>query len=103
MALDKLVDSTQLDGALTATANAIRSKTGSSDTIAWDATNGFKNAIEAIGDSAVAVIKKRILLLLTSQTIQLRRHIWNRDILRTMPRELQSQVRLSKAVQQKMM
>ena len=48
MALDKLVDSTQLDGAMTATANAIREKTGDSNTIAWDLTNGFKSAVEAI-------------------------------------------------------
>ena len=48
MALDKLVDSTQIDGAMTATANAIRGKTGHSSAIAWDLTNGFKSAVEAI-------------------------------------------------------
>lgn len=51
MALDKLVDSTQLDGALEATADAIRAKAGSSAAIAWDADEGFKEAIEAIPTS----------------------------------------------------
>lgn len=50
MAYDKMVDSTQLDGAMTATANAIRARTGSGDTIAWDASTGFKNAIEHLDD-----------------------------------------------------
>lgn len=50
MAADKLVDSTQLDGAMTATANAIRAKTGAGDSIAWDSSNGFKSAIEHIDD-----------------------------------------------------
>lgn len=45
MALDKLVDSAQLDGALTATANAIRVKTGDSGTIAWNSSTGFANAV----------------------------------------------------------
>ena len=48
MALDKLVDSTQLDEALTATANALRTKGGTSSPIAWDATNGFTSAVEAL-------------------------------------------------------
>ena len=61
MALDKLVDSTQLDGALTATANAIRAKGGTSASIAWDETNGFKSAIEDLptgGGSAVVVTEE---------------------------------------------
>lgn len=48
MALDKLVDSTQLDGAMTATANAIRGKTGGSSQIAWDASTGFANEVSGI-------------------------------------------------------
>ena len=48
MAVDKLVDSAQLDGALTATANSIRGKTGDSSQIAWDMTTGFKDAIDGI-------------------------------------------------------
>lgn len=48
MALDKIVDSAQLDGALTATADAIRDKTGGTEQIAWDAGKGFADAIAAI-------------------------------------------------------
>ena len=48
MAVDKLVDSSALDAALTATANSIRSKTGSSSSITWDASDGFSDAISAI-------------------------------------------------------
>ena len=48
MAVDKLVDSTQLDGAMTYTAESIRSKTGGSSQIAWDMTYGFKSAVDAI-------------------------------------------------------
>ena len=60
MAFDKLVDSTQLDGALTATANAIRAKTGSSAGIAWNSSTGFADAVGEIsggggGDEAAVV------------------------------------------------
>lgn len=48
MAVDKLIDSTQLDSAMAATANAIRAKTGNAGTIAWDMTAGFKAAIDTI-------------------------------------------------------
>lgn len=50
MAVDKLVDSTQLDACCTAEANAIRAKTGSSAQIAYDWANskGFADAIAAI-------------------------------------------------------
>lgn len=48
MAYDKVIDSTLLDAGLTATANAIRAKTGSSSPIAWDSANGFKAAVEGI-------------------------------------------------------
>lgn len=47
MAYDKLVDSAKLDGALTATADALRAKAGGSAKIAWDATKGFADAITA--------------------------------------------------------
>lgn len=46
MAVDKLVDSTQLDADLTSVANAIRSKGGTSGTLAFP--NGFISAVEAI-------------------------------------------------------
>lgn len=46
MALDKLVDSTQLDANLTSVANAIRAKSGGSSQLAFPA--GFVDAIDAI-------------------------------------------------------
>jgi len=46
MAVDKLVDSTQLDADLTSVANAIRTKGGTSEQMAFP--NGFVSAVEAI-------------------------------------------------------
>lgn len=46
MALDKLVDSSQLDADLTSVANAIRTRGGTSDQLAFP--TGFVNAIRAI-------------------------------------------------------
>ena len=50
MAVDKLVDSAQLDACLTAEANAIRAKTGGSANLTFDFANskGFADAIAAI-------------------------------------------------------
>lgn len=48
MAGYKLVDAGQLDGAVTATANSIRAKTGGTDSILWDMTSGFASAIDSI-------------------------------------------------------
>lgn len=48
MPYDKLIDSAQLDGAITATADAIRTKTGATDKIAWNESSGFASAIAAI-------------------------------------------------------
>lgn len=48
MALDKLVDSSKLDGALTATADAIRSKTGETAKVVWDADKGFADVVTDI-------------------------------------------------------
>lgn len=48
MAYDKIVDSAKLDAALTATAGAIRQKTGKTNKIVWDADTGFKGAVDAI-------------------------------------------------------
>ena len=48
MALDKLVDSSQLNGALTSTANAIRAKTGGTDPLTWDMDDGFETAVGGI-------------------------------------------------------
>ena len=54
MAFDKIIDSTQLDAAMTYTANRIRNKTGGTDQIAWDSAKGFGDAVDAItgGSSA---------------------------------------------------
>lgn len=48
MAFDKVVDSTKLFAGMTATANAIREKTGSTDPIKWEPDTGFKTAVEGI-------------------------------------------------------
>ena len=48
MAFDKVIDSTQLDTAMTYTADRIRNKTGGTDQIAWDSAKGFGDAVDAI-------------------------------------------------------
>ena len=48
MAYDKIVDSTQLDAAMSYTANRIRAKTGGTNQIAWDSAKGFGDAVDAI-------------------------------------------------------
>lgn len=67
MAYDKVVDSARLDGALTATADAIRDKTGGVDNIQWDADTGFAAAVDAIttgggdaADIAAAIVDRTI-------------------------------------------
>lgn len=60
MAYDKVIDSAVLDGAMTATADAIREKAGSSDKIAWDEAEGFKAAVETIQTGYAAVEEKAV-------------------------------------------
>lgn len=48
MAYDKVVDSIKLNGAMTYTANCIRTKTGSANSITWDSAKGFGDAIDSI-------------------------------------------------------
>lgn len=48
MAFDKVIDSTQLDSAMSYTADRIRAKTGGADQMAWDSTKGFGDAIDGI-------------------------------------------------------
>ena len=48
MAFDKVIDSTQLDSAMTYTANRIRNKTGGTDQIMWDSAKGFGDEVDAI-------------------------------------------------------
>ena len=48
MAFDKVIDSTQLDSAMTYTANRIRNKTGDTNQIIWDSAKGFGDAVDEI-------------------------------------------------------
>ncbi len=59
MAYDKLIDSVQLNAALTATANAIRAKTHSAEPIVWNMETGFAGAISAItaGTSVTTILR----------------------------------------------
>lgn len=61
MAFDKVVDSAKLDSAMTATADAIRGKTGSTDSIEWDELTGFASSIDEIsGGGNVPVVEKDV-------------------------------------------
>jgi hypothetical protein len=48
MAFDTLLDKTQLENAMVATAESIRDKSGETAAISWDANTGFASAIAAI-------------------------------------------------------
>lgn len=48
MAYDKVIDSGKLNSALTATANAIRSKTGKTAKITWNESTGFASNVNSI-------------------------------------------------------
>ena len=48
MAYDKVVDSALLDAGMTATADAIRAKTGQTAPVPWENANGFASAIAGI-------------------------------------------------------
>lgn len=48
MAFDKVIDSAQLDTAMSYTADRIRAKTGGTDQMAWDSAKGFGDAVDAI-------------------------------------------------------
>ncbi len=54
MAFDKVVDSAQLDAAMTYTANRIRNKTGDTNQIVWDSAKGFGDAVDAITSGSSA-------------------------------------------------
>lgn len=49
-----IVDGTLLDAAITATADAIRAKSGKTDSIAWNDARGFAGAVRAISGGKVA-------------------------------------------------
>lgn len=57
MAFDKVVDSAQLNAAMTYTAGRIREKTGETASIPWNATKGFGDAIDAITAGSQKQIK----------------------------------------------
>lgn len=67
MAYDKVVDSAKLDAAVTASANAIRAKTGENAKIPWNETSGFASAISQIKGRRQA---KTVTPKTTSQTIK---------------------------------
>lgn len=53
MAFDTVIDKTQLETAMTATADAIREKTGSTAECTWDTSAGFASLIAAIESGGV--------------------------------------------------
>jgi hypothetical protein len=53
MGYDAVVDSAKLNGALTATADAIRRKTDSADPITFDMDEGFKSSVDGIASGGV--------------------------------------------------
>lgn len=57
MAIDKVVDSAQLDAAMTATANAIRTQGGTTAQIQWKQSNGFADAIGMLSNIKLASIE----------------------------------------------
>lgn len=71
MAKDKLVDSARLDGALRATADKIRSKTGGNAPILFDMDTGYASAVDAIqaggggGDDLTTAILDRTITDIT--------------------------------------
>lgn len=60
MGYDKVVDSAKLDGAMSATADAIRGKTGGAENIAWDEDTGFADAVDGIKTGRMPVSEKDV-------------------------------------------
>lgn len=67
MSFDKLIDSAKFDAAMTASADAIRAKTGGTAKIPWDETTGLANAIEGI---TFKTQSKSVIPKASSQTIK---------------------------------
>ena len=57
MAFDTVIDKTQFEAGLTATANAIRKKTGDSALIEWTTDKGFADAVDAIKNSDISTLQ----------------------------------------------
>ena len=72
MSVDKLVDSTKLDNALDATADAIRAKTGGSAAIAFDLANetGFASAVGDISTGITPTGTKNISITTNGTTTE---------------------------------
>ena len=69
MALDKLVDSTQLDADLASVANAIRAKSGGSSQLAFPA--GFVSEIQAIPSGGARTLQKLAEYMVTETVAQI--------------------------------
>lgn len=67
MAFDKLIDSAKFDAAITASADAIRAKTGDTAKIPWNETTGFSSAISQIKGKRQT---KTVTPKATSQTVK---------------------------------
>ena len=78
MAIDKAVDSAELDAGMTAVADAIRAKAGTTGPLAWP--DGFITAISGIetgvGDSAAGVIDKSVVNI-TSNVAEVGQYAFN--------------------------
>lgn len=60
MPYDAVVDKARLNGAMTATAEAIRSKTGSADAVTWDPDTGFRDEVDKISTGSASVMEKDV-------------------------------------------
>ena len=60
MPYDAVVDKARLEGAMTATADAIRAKTGSSETLEWNPDTGFQAAVASITTGTKPVSEKEV-------------------------------------------
>lgn len=70
MAYDKVIDSAQLDAAITATADKIRAGTGSAEKIQWDGSKGFADAIPSGAEQATPDISVSSEGLITASATQ---------------------------------
>lgn len=78
MAIDKVVDSTQLDADLTSVANAIRTKGGTSGSLAFPA--GFVSAVQAIPTGGGGVRKLTLVSENTNTKVPVIRGIWDTEL-----------------------
>ena len=76
MGFDTVVDGAKLNGGMTATAEAIRSKTGGSETITWDPEAGFAFSVSKIleDQSGDAVLERTVTALYNDRITKLGAH-----------------------------